>query len=79
MNVFESERVDAVGKASWTDLYRAGLLEIDRSKLPDRIMEAEKAIRERLRQLELSTERRDERQALLDALQNLEVLKRFYC
>ena len=66
-------------EGNWTDLYRAGLLEIDRSKLPDRIAEAEKAIQDRLWQLGSATEQREERQALLDALRNLEVIRRYYC
>jgi hypothetical protein len=81
MNLSASEDLTVArgSEGNWADLYRAGLLEIDRSKLPNRIAEAEKAIRERLWQLGSSEDRREERQALLDALRNLEVLRRFYC
>ena len=63
----------------WADLYRAGLLEVDRSKLPDRIEAAEQAIQGRLSELDPLTPKNDERQALLDALRNLKVLRRYYC
>jgi hypothetical protein len=69
----------ARGDEGWADLYRAGLLEVDRSKLPDRIAQAEKAIQDRLSQLGSAVDHREERQALLDALRNLEVLRRYYC
>jgi hypothetical protein len=63
----------------WAELYKQGLLEVDRSKLPQLIEQAEAAIRERLLLLSQVVGNDEERQSLLDASRNLEVLRRFYC
>ena len=76
-----SAEVPRTGKhvRDWAELYREGLLEVDRSKLPRLIEEAEGAIRERLQALSHVVGNDEERQSLSDASRNLEVLRRFYC
>jgi hypothetical protein len=66
--------IDAERKP-WQALYRAALLELDRSKLPSALRAAEQAIQERLASLSQSSNQRAERQAMADALQNLRVLR----
>jgi hypothetical protein len=63
----------------WAELYRQGLLEIDRSKLPRLIEQASTAIHERLVVLSHLPDCDEERQSLLDASRNLDALRRFYC
>jgi hypothetical protein len=63
----------------WAELYRQGLLEIDRSKLPRLIEQADAAIHERLLVLNHLPGHEEERQSLLDASRNLDALRRFYC
>jgi len=62
----------------WAVLYRAALLELDRSKLPQRIREANEAIQQQLQGLRQSgaVKNSSEQQALEDALHNLRVLAR---
>ena len=61
----------------WMGIYRAALLEIDPARLQALIVEAEKAIQARFRQVESEgLPASAERQALLDALQGLRVLRR---
>jgi hypothetical protein len=63
----------------WAELYRQGLLEVDRTKLPRLIEQADAAIRERLLVLGHIEGHDEERQSLLDASRNLDALRRFYC
>jgi hypothetical protein len=68
--------VPQVPRCTWRDLYKAALFETDRSKMPTRIGEAEKAIIERARQLFGSTfDTIEEDQALDDALYALHALQ----
>ncbi len=60
----------------WTDLYQAALLEIDPEKLSGRIEVARMAIREKIDGMPMYSGDRSERQLLIDALRNLEVLRK---
>lgn len=60
---------------SWRDLYVAALFEKDRTKLPQRIMEARAAIADRRRKLFASGNDARERQVLDNALFSLGALK----
>lgn len=60
----------------WFDLYRAAILELDPAKLPQLVEQAHTAVQERLRKVWQDGRDSDETQKLLDALQNLEVLRR---
>jgi hypothetical protein len=63
-------------KGAWGKLYVAALFETDQSKIPSRIVEAEKAIVERARELFFSgADTIEEDQALDDALYALKVLQ----
>jgi len=57
-----------------SDVYRAGVMEFDRDKLPVSIDVAEKAIQQRLRGLPITHSK--EHRKLRDALNSLAVLKR---
>ena len=60
----------------WRELYKAALFETDRSKIPTRIEEAQKAIIERARELfGSSADTIEEDQALDDALYALHALQ----
>ena len=59
----------------WQLVYREAIVEVDRNKLAIKIQKAETAIRERLQTLEQHAKRREELQALTDALHTLRVLK----
>jgi len=62
--------------ACWRKLYQAALFETDRSRLPERIAEAEKAIVTRARELfSTPTDNIEEDQALDDALYALRALQ----
>lgn len=61
--------------SAWRELYKAALFETDRSKIPNRIEQAERAIIMRARQLFGSaTDTIEEDQALDDALYALRAL-----
>ena len=60
----------------WRDLYRAAILELDQSKIPQNIVDAEKAIVERARELfQRDGDNSDEKQALDDAMYFLHALR----
>jgi len=61
---------------AWHSLYQAALFETDRTKIPDRIAEAEKAILERVKELfVVKTDHIEEDQVLDDALYALRALR----
>ena len=61
---------------TWHHLYHAALFEADRSKVPQRITEAEKAILARIRDLfVITTDHIEEDQVLDDALYALRALR----
>jgi hypothetical protein len=60
----------------WQSEYKAVLIETDREKLVERVVEAEAAIFNRLQTIAQSQKHQAERQAIEDALANLRVLKR---
>jgi hypothetical protein len=59
-------------KYSWFDIYRAALLEVDSSKIPQRLALAREKLKQRMQIAGLNA---DEQQAILDALNNLHVLE----
>lgn len=68
--------MSGVEDEQWFGMYRAAILELDPEKLPQLLEQAHKAVQERLRQVWQDGRDSDESQKLLDALQNLEVLRR---
>jgi len=61
---------------AWHSLYQAALFETDRTKIPERIAEAEKAILERVKELfVVKTDHIEEDQVLDDALYALRALR----
>jgi hypothetical protein len=63
------------GGATWRELYQTAMLELDDSKMPQRIFEARHAIFDRAEDL-LTASPTDERGALNDALQALRMLEK---
>ena len=60
----------------WHDLYHTALLETDRTKVPERIAEAEKAILARIKELfAVTADHIEEDQVLDDALYALRALR----
>jgi hypothetical protein len=59
-------------KYSWFDIYRVALLELDSSKIPERLALAREKLKQRMQMAGLSA---DEQQAIVDALNNLHVVE----
>jgi predicted nucleic acid-binding Zn-ribbon protein len=67
------------GQTNWVEFYRAALLETDQAKLRDRIVAAQKALRERVSELKEDGEgSAQEIRALEDALKALRSLLELY-
>ena len=63
-------------RLNWHSLYQAALFETDRTKIPERIDQAEKAILERVKELFVATtDHIEEDQVLDDALYALRALR----
>jgi hypothetical protein len=62
-------------RTDWKALYRAAILETNRSVTPQRVAEAEKAVLARARELFYSHGTLEEKEALEDALYALRALK----
>lgn len=63
--------------STWKDFYRAALLEVDDAKLPARLEQALQIIGQRRSELlQQGDNTHPEHRELLDALQNLRVLRR---
>jgi hypothetical protein len=60
----------------WQKEFQAAILELNREKLADRVVTAERAISKRLQALSRSPDSAGERQAIEDALSSLSLLKR---
>ena len=60
----------------WLSLYKAALLELDLHKMPKRIVEANKALQERLRELEGASGHYQEKIEIKYAVQNLQAAER---
>ena len=62
---------------SWQELYRTALLETDWSKIEEHIQEAENGIRARLHEFSMNHGgTREENQAIVDALNGLNILRK---
>jgi hypothetical protein len=70
------ERVNDLKYPDWQIPFRDALLEFDKNKLKERLTEVEMAIFNRQQALSRSSDSREERQAIEDALATLRVLKR---
>ena len=66
----------STGSQNWHELYTAALLEVDEEKLPSRIVEAERALLLRERELiPMSSDNIDEALAVNNALYALQALR----
>ena len=72
MNTISSKSLDS---AAWRDLYKAALFEVDKTRLPDRIAQAEEALVVRARELfHMAGDNIEEEQALDDTMYALRML-----
>ena len=73
MNTGASKSLDSTG---WRDLYKAALFEIDKTRLPERIAQAEEALVARARELfHIAGDNIEEEQALDDTTYALHALR----
>ena len=73
MNAADSKSPDS---ANWRDLYRAAILELDPMKMFERIAQAEKALRQRAKELfQTPGDNIEEEQALDDSMYALHALQ----
>ena len=73
MNTCNSKSLDS---RTWRELYKAALFEVDKTKLPERIAQAEKAIALKARELfYVAGDSIEEGQALDDAVYALRALR----
>jgi hypothetical protein len=64
------------GSGAWKDLYKAALFEVDNARLPERIVQAEKALALRARELfHTAGDNIEEEQALDDTMYALHALR----
>jgi hypothetical protein len=62
-------------RTDWRPLYRAAILETNRELLPQRVLEAEEAVRTREREIFYGNGTLEEKEALEDALYALRALR----
>jgi len=73
MNTGSSKSLDS---GAWRDLYKAALFEVDNARLPERIVQAEKALALRARELfHTAGDNIEEEQALDDTMYALHALR----
>jgi hypothetical protein len=72
----ETKTDEDIRYAEWREPYQQALLELDQTKLSERIAVAKTSISNRLRAIAGSSNHHAERQAIDDALSSLRVLKR---
>ena len=66
----------SLNSRAWRDLYRAALFEVDKTRLPDRIAQAEEALVVRARELfHIAGDNIEEEQALDDTMYALHALR----
>jgi hypothetical protein len=66
----------SLNSRAWRDLYKAALFEVDKTRLPDRIAEAEEALVARARELfHIAGDNIEEEQALDDTMYALHALR----
>ena len=64
------------GREKWVETYRQVALEVDAQKMPERIVDANRAITERLRELEGNSDHHAERHEIEAALTSLTVVEK---
>lgn len=74
--IMEDAVVEGMQYPDWQRLCQDALFELDKDKLPERVAAAEAAIFSRLRAMEVADDSLEERQAIVDGLSILRVLKR---
>ena len=72
------KRTESWEQQTWVTPYRTAIVELEQSKLPERIETAKSAINARIEELEDSPNNRREQRALLDALDMLRILTENY-
>ncbi|MGA7291471.1 MAG: hypothetical protein WBW53_15960 [Terriglobales bacterium] len=72
----ETEKDEGTRYPEWKKLYQQALIEVDQTRLGERIAAAETAISNRLRAIDGNSHDHTERQAIEDALSSLRILKR---
>jgi hypothetical protein len=66
----------SLGSRAWRDLYRAALFEVDKTRIPERIAQAEEALVVRARELfHIAGDNIEEEQALDDMMYALHALR----
>jgi len=60
----------------WVALYKAAMIEVDLSKLPERIANAKSAMTDRTKHLSASNDGQAELEAIADALKGLRILRK---
>lgn len=66
----------AIEDKPWFEVYKAAILELDRQKLPGRIVAAKEAVQLRLKDIQEDADHHAERQQIEDALSSLRTLER---